>query len=123
MEFPNYRLLYLSTSLLNAQKYYKERWQIETAFRALKSGGFNIEDTHLTDLKRIEKLFSTVTVAFTWAYAVGIFVSENVDRIRILKHGRAAGSLFKCELNAIASVLLNPLNKLDFDVFKFLSCT
>jgi transposase len=55
-------------------KYYKERWQIETAFRALKSGGFNIEDTHLTDLKRIEKLFSTVTVAFAWAYAVGIFV-------------------------------------------------
>jgi hypothetical protein len=34
----------------NAKKIYKERWQIETAFRALKSSGFNIEDTHLTDL-------------------------------------------------------------------------
>jgi transposase len=44
----------------NAQKYYRERRQIETAFRALKSSGFNIEDTHLTDLKRIEKLFSIV---------------------------------------------------------------
>ena len=32
----------------NVQEIYKERWLIETAFRALKSSGFNIEDTHLT---------------------------------------------------------------------------
>jgi len=30
-----------------ADDLYKERWQIETVFRALKSSGFNIEDTHL----------------------------------------------------------------------------
>ena len=29
---------------------YKFRWQIETAFKAMKSSGFNIEDTHLRDL-------------------------------------------------------------------------
>jgi hypothetical protein len=29
----------------NAWEYYKERWQIETAFRALKSSGFNIENS------------------------------------------------------------------------------
>ena len=33
---------------------YKERWQIETAFRALKTSGFNIEDMHLTEIERIE---------------------------------------------------------------------
>lgn len=32
---------------------YKERWQIETMFRAMKSSGFNMEDTHLTDLNRL----------------------------------------------------------------------
>ena len=32
---------------------YKERWQIETMFRAMKSSGFNMEDTHLTDPVRI----------------------------------------------------------------------
>ncbi|MDR3261365.1 MAG: hypothetical protein LBT78_05970 [Tannerella sp.] len=42
----------------NAQELYWERWQIKTAFKALKSGGFNIKDTHLTDMKRSEKLFS-----------------------------------------------------------------
>ncbi len=37
----------LAQPLLN----YKERWQIETMFKAIKSRGFNLEDIHLTDLK------------------------------------------------------------------------
>jgi IS4 transposase len=32
---------------------YKERWQIGTAFRALITSGFNIEDTHLAEIDRI----------------------------------------------------------------------
>ena len=35
----------------NALEAYRERWQIETAFRALKTSGFNIEDTHLTEIE------------------------------------------------------------------------
>jgi len=46
----------------------KERWQIETTFKGLKTSGFNIEDTHLTHIERIEKLFALVTVVFTWAF-------------------------------------------------------
>jgi hypothetical protein len=57
----------------DAQDVYKDRWQIETAFKGLKSSGFNIEQTHLTDLKRIEKLFTIVMLAFAWAYVVGVF--------------------------------------------------
>jgi transposase len=79
----------------NALQYYKDRWQVETTFRALKSSGFNIEDTHLTDLRRVEKLFSIVTVAFAWAYVVGVFANEKVGTIRSLKHGKQAKSLFK----------------------------
>lgn len=107
----------------NALQCYKERWQVETAFRALKSSGFNIEDTHLTDLKRVEKLFSIVTVAFAWAYVVGVFANENVKPIRILKHGKRAKSLFKYGLELIATALLNPMDRDEIDVFKFLSCT
>jgi hypothetical protein len=40
---------------------------------ALKTTGFNIEDTHLTDIDRINKLFALVLIAFVWAYKVGIF--------------------------------------------------
>jgi hypothetical protein len=96
----------------DAQQTYKERWQIETAFRALKSSGFNIEDTHLTDLNRIEKLFSIVMVAFAWAYVVGVFANNNIKPIKILKHGKRAKSLFKYGLEIIAAILLNPLAKI-----------
>ena len=42
----------------NALEIYKERWQIETTFSALKASGFDIWDTHLTEIERIEKLFA-----------------------------------------------------------------
>ncbi|MBK8537096.1 MAG: transposase [Candidatus Competibacteraceae bacterium] len=35
---------------------YKERWQIETLFSGLKSRGFNLEETHVTDPERIKRL-------------------------------------------------------------------
>ena len=71
-----------------AQQIYKEQWQIETAFRALKSSGFHIEDTHLTDLNRIEKLFSIVMIAFAWAYVAGVFANEHLKPVRILNNGK-----------------------------------
>ena len=102
---------------------YRERRQIETAFRALKSSGFDIEKTHLTDLNRIEKLFSVVMAAFAWAYVAGVFAEESIKPARILKHGRRAKSLFKYGLEIIAAILLNPGMKSNVDVFEFLSCT
>jgi len=84
---------------------YKERWQIETAFKAMKTSGFNIEDTHLANIDRIERLFAIMTIAFTWAYLVGIYKDENIKAIRILKHGRRAKSFFKygdCKLNCVS---------------------
>ena len=106
-----------------AGKIYKERWQIETAFKALKTSGFNIEDTHLQNIERIEKLFALVIIAFTWAYIVGIYLHENVKPIRILNNGRRAKSFFKYGLTFIASMLLNPNIQSDINIFNFLSCT
>ena len=107
----------------DALEIYKERWQIETAFKGLKSSGFNIEDTHLTDIERIEKLFALVIVAFTWAYVVGDYLHRYVKPIQIKKHGKKAKSIFKHGLSYVSSVLLNALFQDDIDVFKFLSCT
>ncbi len=42
----------------------------------MKTSGFNLEDTHLTDIDRIEKLIAIVTIAFCWAYLVGIFFTR-----------------------------------------------
>ena len=105
-----------------AESLYKERWQIETAFKALKSSGFNIEDTHLTEIERINKLFAIVIVAFTWAYKVGVYLND-IKPITIKKHGRRAKSIFKYGLVFLASVMYSN-NLEDFKMCcKFLSCT
>jgi transposase len=81
-----------------AQTIYKERWQIESAFKALKTSGFNIEDTHLTDVERVSKLMSLVLIAYVWAYKAGIYL-DSLRPIKIKKHGRRAKSLFKYGLS------------------------
>lgn len=105
-----------------AQSLYKERWQIESAFKALKTSGFNIEDTHLTDIERINKLFAQVLIAFVWAYKAGIFL-DSLCPIKIKTHRRRAQSLFKYGLTYLANVLLfNDINKF-INCCKFLSCS
>lgn len=105
-----------------AHSIYKERWQIESAFKALKSSGFNIENTHLTDLERINKLFSLVLIAFVWAYKAGIFL-DSICQIKTKKHGRKAKSFFKYGLTYLSNVLFsNNIGKFK-DICKFLSCT
>jgi len=44
----------------DAVEIYRQRGQIETMFKAMKSAGFNIEATHLSDIERIEKLLLIV---------------------------------------------------------------
>ena len=48
----------------NTQVPYKERLQIESIFKTLKTSGLNIDDTHLTDIDRISKLLALVLIAF-----------------------------------------------------------
>jgi Transposase DDE domain len=102
---------------------YRDRWQIETMFRALKTSGFNLEDTHLNDLERISKLLCLLCIAFIWAYLTGIYRHENMKPIQIKKHGRKAYSYFKYGLIFIAHALLCLILP-DIDVIiKILSCT
>jgi hypothetical protein len=102
---------------------YKERWQIETLFKALKTSGFNIEDTHLADVKRINRMLVLVAISFVWSYLVGIYRHENVEQIKIKKHGRKAHSFFAYGLALIAKALFNRDMELWGLCLKVLSCT
>lgn len=93
---------------------YRKRWQIETCFKSMKSSEFNIEDTHLHEIERIERLFAIVTIAFLWAYHKNM----KVKPIRILKNGRKAVSIFKYGLDYIAESILNPRHIPKSDVFQ-----
>ena len=120
---PKLQILICYNKLELAVATYKQRWQIETCFRAMKTAGVNIEDTHLRDIERIARLTAMVCMALVWAYLVGEHKDINVKAIKILKHGRKAKSLVKYGLEEISNVLMRQLYMPKFDVFNFLSCT
>ncbi|HMO38882.1 MAG TPA: IS4 family transposase [Saprospiraceae bacterium] len=104
-----------------AMEYYKERWQIETLFKALKTQGFHLEDTHLVDRKKLAKLLALLAIAFVWCYKAGIWLDEK-QPIRILKKtGNRLYSFFKYGFDYIQHLLLNSLKKQELKyVFAFL---
>ena len=106
-----------------AQADYRERWQIEMCFKAMKSSGFDLEKTHLNKIERIERLVQILMIAFVWCYKAGIYLHEEIKAIKIKKHGRKAMSIFRYGLNYISNTLLNPLKKSNIDLIQFLSCT
>lgn len=59
--------------IVDAITTYKMHWEIKALFSCLKSRGFNLEDTHLTDLMKLKRLLSVFTIAFCWAYRMGIW--------------------------------------------------
>lgn len=61
---------------------YADRWQVETLFCCLKTRGFNLEDTHLTDPKRLAKLMSLLALAFAWTCRTGELLHDGPSPIR-----------------------------------------
>ena len=98
---------------------YKQRWQIETMYKGLKSSGFNIEDSHVRIQERMANLFAIVMLAYVWCYLDGIYIHENIKKIKVLHHGRRAKSLFKYGLEYIAQCLLNHMNRYRIDISNF----
>lgn len=79
---------------------YRRRWEIETMFGCLKTRGFRMEDTHITDLDKMEKVVFVLAIAFCWAYRIGD-IQDQKQAIAIKTHGRRARSLFREGLNLI----------------------
>jgi len=104
-----------------ALSHYARRWQIECLFKALKSSGFHLENTHLLDIERLNKLLALVTIAFVWVYRIGEYQHQKKP-IPIKTHQRRAQSLFRYGLDAITHAF-----EFDFcltiNFIKLLSCT
>ena len=50
---------------------YAQRWNIECLFSALKTRGFNLEDTRLTQTDKLDNLIAMLAIAFSWAHLLG----------------------------------------------------
>ncbi|MCC9043994.1 IS4 family transposase [Myroides sp. M-43] len=107
----------------NASEKYKERWQIETLFRAMKSSGFNIEDTHLKCMKKLEQLIMLVMLALVWCYKIGDYIDTYIKPISFKKHSNRSISVVKLGLDYLARLFHSKVNQLNINVFCFLSCT
>jgi hypothetical protein len=106
---------------------YGERWRIETLFGNLKTRGFRLEDTHLTDSERVSRLLSLLTLAGCWALLAGEFESAETP-IKIKKHGRAEKSVFRLGFetlrNCFCRIQINLGQKQRFQrLTLLLSCT
>jgi hypothetical protein len=106
-------------------KEFKKRWGIETLFGALKSRGFNLEDTRLQDPERVSRLLALLAIAFTWAFVVGEWQAVVKD-LKLKKHGYPPKSIFRLGLNMLCRLVTN-LEHLDLvgwqRVIKLLSCS
>jgi hypothetical protein len=62
-------------------------------------------------------------IAFVWCYKIGDFLDENIQKIKIKKHGRRAISVFKYGLDYLSKFLFTGFKSLEYNLFCFLSCT
>jgi hypothetical protein len=57
-------------------KIYRLRWEIETMFGALKSKGFNFEESKINEQHKVEKLMALLSLSFVWSIIVGDYRKE-----------------------------------------------
>lgn len=102
----DYLLLVTLKRPSRALSIYAQRWAIETLFAALKTRGFNLEDTRMVTKDRSERLFALLVVAVVWAVRVGEFVSSGT-RIPLRNNGSPLRSVFRTGLDALRQILLS----------------
>lgn len=86
-----------------ALKMYKKRWAIETLFYYLKTKGFRFEETHMTDLKKIDGWMLILTLAVVWALKTSVMIQS---KAMCGTHGRKRKSVFRICFEEIRRCLL-----------------
>lgn len=82
-------------------KIYRLRWQIETTFRAMKSAGFNMEETHLPLNGRFQNMLSIVLIAYACAFIYGLLKLRRTPIPVMKRNGRRRFSIFSWGLDFV----------------------
>jgi hypothetical protein len=113
-------IVFASHRRLNALEVRARRWGIGCLFKAFRTAGFNLSDSHLTDSHltdpaRVERLLLLITLALAlvWAVRVGILASH-LEPIEVKSHGRPVLSVFKFGLRVLLEVLAGVSRLLSF---------
>ena len=100
---------------------YKSRRAIETLFQNLKSRGFELEETHLTEAGKTDESFGVLALAAAWAVKTGELESAE-NAIEIKHSGRLRKSLFRLGCGIIQEVLFEIKRYAKVNVFEILRC-
>lgn len=90
-----------------ALKTYALRWNAENLHSALKTRGFNLEDSGLYFPDRVATLLGVLSLAFVWCCVCGEFQARAEPPV-ILKHGYPEKSVFRLGLDTLQEALLRP---------------
>ena len=94
-----------SGSARHALVRYRQRWTIETMFGNLKTKGFALEATHLTNPDKLCTLLALMAFAVALTVKTGVAMAR-LHAIPIKKHGRRAWSLFALGLHTLRKIFV-----------------
>jgi len=83
---------------------YRQRWSIECTFGSLKTRGFDLERTGITQARRLERLFGLVILAWVACLRIGVWLAGQRP-IKVKGHGRKALSLVRYGAETLINVL------------------
>src|ERR1017187_8489272 len=92
-----------SGSARHALARYRQRWTIETMFGNLKTKGFALEATHLTNPDKLCTLLALLAFAVALTVKTGVAMAR-LHPIPVKNHGRRARSLFALGLHTLRKI-------------------
>ena len=92
---------------------YALRWQCENLHAALKTRGFDLEATGLTQAERVSTLLMVIAISFMWCLRTGTILQiegnmETRKAMRQKAHGYASKSLFRLGLSELRDSFRHP---------------
>jgi hypothetical protein len=103
-------LLILATNAAELEiEDYSKRWGIETMFLCLKSHGFNLEDTKMTENYKIDKLIALISLAYSWCLVTGKRFKNKDSRYR-KDLGYYSKSIFKIGIERLRSCIFDKVS-------------
>lgn len=98
------QLIVLVSDKEQKTKTYRLRWRIESMFQKLKSDGFNLEDTHLRDRKRLFTMMGILAIVLA---VILVSSEEGEERVKRNSKNQRYRSAFRDGLDLISNFLIN----------------